>query len=105
MIVANVYVRRASFGPAEDHSPLVVDADAVVSGEATLEGFEPVSGWRNQVSQHVCVVKHIEFSGDDPTYARPSNTFRWSTGDEEALHPRAGKLQNRHVDDLYLGQV
>lgn len=43
MVITNGDLGRAMFGPDENDPPLVVDADRMVTGQISLQSFEPVS--------------------------------------------------------------
>jgi hypothetical protein len=45
MVVNNFYVSGFIFDPFEADSPLVVDANAVLTRTGSLEFFKPVSWW------------------------------------------------------------
>jgi hypothetical protein len=44
MIVDNLYVFRRTISPAENETPLIVDADRVLTRSIALERFQPVTG-------------------------------------------------------------
>jgi len=59
MIVAHVDIPGARAGPPEDHAPLVIDSNAVVAEEVTLQSFESIPGGRGQVEQHMGIVEDV----------------------------------------------
>ena len=46
MVVRNFNIRRISVAPAEADAPLVIDANAPLSGPIFLQEFQPIA-WRN----------------------------------------------------------
>ena len=62
VVIDDFYLALVSTVPAENDSPLVIDADAPESLEITLQRFEAI-GWRNpKVSQFSGLVQHPQFS-------------------------------------------
>jgi hypothetical protein len=51
VIVRDLDVLSAAFGPAEAHAPLVVYPDAVLSGAISFERFEPIARGHPKVVQ------------------------------------------------------
>jgi hypothetical protein len=51
--------------PNEAHAPLVIDADAVLSGSVPAERFETIARGRAQVLQLFGSIKHLQFSFRD----------------------------------------
>jgi hypothetical protein len=51
MIVNDLDVIRLTCLPAEAYSPLVVDANAVLTTSIALERFWPIAGWRPEIIQ------------------------------------------------------
>jgi hypothetical protein len=52
--------------PDEANAPLVVDADAVLSGSITLEGFKPIAGGHPQIIEGFRGRELGEFPEGDP---------------------------------------
>lgn len=46
--------------PFETNAPLLVDADAELSGAAALQGFQPVAAQRTQLVQTDCRIEYFE---------------------------------------------
>ena len=51
MIVRNLDIKGVSVFPMKADSPLIIDADAVLSGSVALQSFQTVSGWYTQILQ------------------------------------------------------
>jgi len=51
MIIHNLDVKRIFALPAEAEPPLVIDAEAVLAGAVSFQGFQPVAGRQHQVAQ------------------------------------------------------
>jgi len=49
VIVDDLYVRGPFWGPDKADTPLLIDADTVLSLPVILQCFEPVAGWHFQV--------------------------------------------------------
>jgi len=62
MIIHNFNVMRVLALPAEANAPLVVDADAVLSGAVALQGFQVIAGRQPQVAQLARTVKLRELA-------------------------------------------
>ncbi len=57
MIIHNFNVVRVFALPAEAYPPLVVDADAVLSGATAFQGFQAVAGRQGQVAHFARAIK------------------------------------------------
>jgi hypothetical protein len=57
MVIHNSNVVRVFTVPAEANAPLVVDADAVLSGAIAFQGFQAVAGRQGQVTQFARAIK------------------------------------------------
>lgn len=57
MIIHDGDFRRSALLPAEDNPPLVIDADGVKSGRATLERLQSVAGRDGKVGQSAGVIQ------------------------------------------------
>ena len=57
MVVDNFNL--SSFGaiPLKTNSPLIIDADAILTGSVTLEFFEPVPWNRKQILKILCFIQ------------------------------------------------
>ena len=49
MIVHNLHIFGAAFGPTEAHSELVVDPDAVLASSVAFEGLQPITRRNAQI--------------------------------------------------------
>jgi hypothetical protein len=65
MIIHNFNVVRVFATPAEAYPPLVIDADAVLSGAVAFQGFQAVAGRQGQVAQFARTVKLRELPQGD----------------------------------------
>src|SRR6266404_4978975 len=83
-------------GPAEDDSPLVVDADAVEPSQVPLERLGPIARRRRQIREHRGVVEHVELPGGDPRDVRPADTLQAAPLPKESLDGRVGEALDRH---------
>jgi hypothetical protein len=53
--------------PRETDPPLVVDSDTVLTRAIAFQFLQPVAGWRQQVFEIKCAIKHGQFAlGDFP---------------------------------------
>jgi hypothetical protein len=57
MVIHNSNVARVFTVPAEANAPLVVDADAMLSGAIAFQGFQAVAGRQGQVTQFAGAIK------------------------------------------------
>lgn len=62
VVVDDFHVMRCAIAPDKAHTPLVVDADAVLPLPVALEGFEPVRGGNAQVVQAYRRIEHVELA-------------------------------------------
>ncbi len=62
MVIDDFDFVSVGFRPAEDDAPLVVDSDALPSGEVAFEGFEQVAGWHSDVFESSRGVQLNEFA-------------------------------------------
>jgi hypothetical protein len=51
-----------AFSPDEANSPLIVDADRMLSSASAAQGFEPVSRRDKEIVEPLCVVKQTQLS-------------------------------------------
>jgi hypothetical protein len=56
VIISYGDVHGTSIRPSKNHSPLVVDSDAMKTREISLESFEPVSRWGGEITQCFSIV-------------------------------------------------
>ena len=106
MVVDDIHIFRSKARPAKHYTPLIVHSDAVKSAPAAFQGFQPVSGWRSEVSQFVCVVDHVQFAGNDAGNIVPAEAGTGPSSLEERLDGLIGKAPNRHcVAAVYLDEV
>jgi hypothetical protein len=63
--------------PGEADPPLLVDADAVLTGAIPSKGFQSVPGWDSQVVEGVGGVQHSELAQGGPfdAWVEPLGTF------------------------------
>jgi hypothetical protein len=62
MVVNNPNIFGAVLAPAKTNSPLVVDANAVLSLPIAFQRFKPIRRWCQQVPQFRCIVQHLQFA-------------------------------------------
>jgi hypothetical protein len=62
MIIHDLNIARVPILPAKANPPLIVDADAVLTGATSLERFQPVGGWNTQIDEATGVVEHTELA-------------------------------------------
>lgn len=62
VIINDLNFVRVTVGPPEADAPLVVNANAVLSGPVTLQFLEAVSRWDPQVVERVRRVEHDQLS-------------------------------------------
>ena len=62
VIINDLDFVRVTVGPPEADAPLVVDANAVLSGSVTLQFFQAVSRWDPQVVERVRCVENDQLS-------------------------------------------
>jgi hypothetical protein len=48
--------------PTEYQPPLIIDPNAMKTGEITFQGFEPVSRWGSQIIQPMGTIQYIQFA-------------------------------------------
>ena len=66
MVVGNLSIKGVPVFSAEADSPLVVDADAVLSGSVALQRFQPVSRWDPQILQLHGILQKSQFPPRNP---------------------------------------
>jgi hypothetical protein len=57
MVIGNPDVVGVWLFPSKADTPLLIDADTVLPGPIALQGFEPIAGRRQQVSQSVSLIQ------------------------------------------------
>ena len=62
MVIRDLHIEGITLLPHETDSPLVVDADTVLSGSIPFQTLQPVPRWNAQIVQCVGVVQHTEFA-------------------------------------------
>ena len=70
MIIRDFHVVGSVRHPDKTDPPLIVDADAMLSGPITFQSLEMITGWRDKILQVRCVVEHREFPLCDLPEAR-----------------------------------
>lgn len=60
MIVHNLDISCAIFGPAKNDTPLGVNTNAVKAFKLSLQRLKPVSRRRAQVSKDLCSIQNVE---------------------------------------------
>lgn len=111
MVVTDIDLSGSGARPAKDHSPLIVDSDAVSTSETASQGLEPVAGRRPQVAQCLGVVENVELPCGDLRDSRPASAPWRPPVEEEPLYLTFGKPLNRHdarqvyLDEVYLFKV
>jgi hypothetical protein len=60
MVIDDLDVPWAIVSPAEADSPLVVNANAVLSAPVTTKFLEPVARWHAQVVQILGAIEHLK---------------------------------------------
>ena len=61
MIINNLNILAIAFVPPEYNAILIVDPDAMVSLPVSLQRLKPVGRGRQQISQGVSGIEHIQF--------------------------------------------
>jgi hypothetical protein len=62
VIIDDFHVGRTVGSPSEANAPLIIDANAVLSQSVSFQGFEPVPGRSQQISQFDRSCQLIEFA-------------------------------------------
>jgi len=62
MVIHEFHLLRIALTPDEAYPPLVIDADAVLSGPAAFQGFQPVARRCQQIAQLPCPVQELELA-------------------------------------------
>jgi len=65
MIVSNLHVVRITFAPFEADAPLVIDADAMLSGPIAAQFLQPIGRRSAQIIQGDSIVDHAQFPQGD----------------------------------------
>ena len=66
MVVDDLYIVRVAFMPSKTKSPLIVDANAVLSFTISSQRLEMVSRWAGQIRQNDCTVHLAQFPLRNP---------------------------------------
>jgi len=74
MVITNFDIDRAMFIPSENDSPLVVDADRVVTHQISFQGFKAVSGRNRKILKHPSPVHLDQFAQCHPGDCTESST-------------------------------
>jgi len=92
VIVRDFNVVGVGADPAETDSPLIVNANAVLTCSITLQLFEPVAGWNAQVFQTLGGIQHSKFAKHEVLEIRrePSR----SIANKESLRVSIGETPN-----------
>jgi hypothetical protein len=76
VVVDDLDLKSIALAPLEANSPLIVDANAVLTGTVTVQTFQPVAWGNSEIRDVLSVVQHSQL---------PSSYFlnhaRQSTGD------------------------
>lgn len=77
MVVRDFYIMRVPVAPSKADSPLLIDADTVLSRSISFECFQPVAGRNPQFAEMNGCVQHPEFPHGNSSYVRrqPAGTF------------------------------
>ena len=62
MIICNLDIISVSGLPFEAYSPLIIDADTVLTGPIPSQLFQMISRWDAQVLQRSGIVQHSQFA-------------------------------------------
>ena len=62
MVIGNFDVKRVGVNPTETDSPLIVDANAVLTLSIAAQRFEPVAGYGPQVGQRSRRLQLVELA-------------------------------------------
>ncbi len=62
MVIHDLDVMGVATVPSEANAPLPVDADRILPRTAVLERFQPIPGWRAQVSKLMGFIEHPQLS-------------------------------------------
>jgi hypothetical protein len=65
VVIGDLYIERAAFLEPEAHTPLVVDADTVLTLAVTLQGFQPIAGRDAQEGEIYRGVELLELAHGD----------------------------------------
>ena len=101
VVIDDIDIFGTELGPAKDHTPLVVDPNAVKSSPAPFERLEPVSGRGSQIPKFSCIVEHVELASGDARNPGPPDTFSEPASLKKPSNILAGKTANRHAGEKY----
>ena len=62
MVICNLDIISVSGLPFEADSPLIIDADTVLTGPIPSQLFQMIATWDAQVLQHSGIVQHSQFA-------------------------------------------
>ncbi len=97
MVVHDLDVVGVTSVPPKTYSPLVVDADAVLSSPVPGESLQPISGRDPKVLELLCSVQHHELSQCRPLHHRAPGLHPLSP--EETVRICVCEAQDRHAPD------
>ena len=66
MVVNNFNLINAIFSPLKTYTPLIIDANAVLSLTVAFESFQPVRRWNFEIVKIGGCVKHNQLSLGNP---------------------------------------
>ena len=94
MVVDDFNLVSVSLSPHEADTPLIVDPNAMLAFSIPVKSFEPIPGWRREITKLGCGVQLTKFaqrhSFDGPKSPHPLPTV-------EALRVLAAKAPNHHL--------
>jgi len=65
MVINDFHIFCTSIRPTKADSPLIIDANAVLTGTITLKCFKMIAGWHPQIIKPVSDFKLSQFSPRD----------------------------------------
>ena len=65
MVIDDFNVVRAVGFPHKTHTPLIIDANTVLSASITGERFEPIARWRSHRVERCCAIELLQFTCSD----------------------------------------
>ena len=62
MVIDNLYLFGVAVAPDETDTPLLVDADTLLSFSIPFQGLEAVRRWNTKIIQRLGVVEHTQLA-------------------------------------------
>ena len=70
MVVCDLDLMRVALPPHEAQTPLVIDANAMLTRSVVFERFQPVARRRPQIQQVGCRIQNLQLPQGDPLNVR-----------------------------------